>query len=63
MARWIEGERTIQYLIGEGRLESIEAQDLAGQGEDRLTRASLRVGTTAAGALAGGDVEGAYVAA
>lgn len=63
MARWEKGERTVQYLIAKGRLESIEAEDLAAQAEALLERASLRVGTTAAAALAGGDVDGAYVAA
>src|ERR1700691_4764595 len=63
MARWTKGDRTIQFLIDKGRLESIEAPDLASQAEALIVRASLRVGTTAAGALAGGDVEGAYVAA
>lgn len=63
MARWEKGERTVQYLIDKGRLESIQAADLASQAAALLERASLRVGTTAAAALAGGDVEGAYVAA
>lgn len=63
MARWQKGERTVQYLIDKGRLESIEAEDLAGQAAALLERASLRAGTTAAAALAGGDVDGAYVAA
>jgi len=63
MARWQKGERTVQYFIDKGRLESIEARDLAGQAAALLERASLRVGTTAAAALGGGDVDGAYVAA
>ena len=63
MARWQKGERTVQHLIDKGRLESIEAEDLAGQATALLERASLRVGTTAVAALAGGDVDGAYVAA
>ncbi|MBO0801532.1 MAG: hypothetical protein J2P25_00435 [Nocardiopsaceae bacterium] len=52
MARWQKGERTVQYLIGRGRLENIEAEDLASQSEALLKRASLRVGTTAAAAPA-----------
>jgi hypothetical protein len=63
MARWARGERTIQYLVNENRLESFEAEDLAGLTEALIGRAVLRVETTAAAALAGGDVDGAYVAA
>lgn len=63
MARWEKGERTVRYLIGKGRLENIEAEDLDDQAEALLERASLRVGTTATAALEGGDVDGAYVAA
>lgn len=63
MARWETGGRTVQYLLGKGRLESIEAEDLGQQVTALLGRADLRVGTTAAAALDGGDVDGAYVAA
>lgn len=63
MARWETGQRTVEYLIGRNRLEGFEADDLAAQAIALLTRAARRVGTTAAAALAGGDVEGAYVAA
>src|SRR5580704_7720979 len=63
MARWATGERTVQFLIDRDRLESFEAEDLAGLTEALVERAALRVDTTAAAALAGGDVDGAYVAA
>jgi len=63
MARWARGEQTVQFLIDRGRLESFEAEDLAAVTEALITRAVRRVETTAAAALAGGDVDGAYVAA
>ena len=63
MARWDTGQRTVEYLVGRNRLESFEAGDLAAQAATLLSRATRRVGTTATAALAGGDVEGAYVAA
>jgi hypothetical protein len=63
MARWEKGGRTVRYLVDKGRLESIEAEDLGALAEALLARAALRVDTTAAAALAGGDVDGAYVAA
>ena len=63
MARWARGEQTVQFLIDRGRLESFEAEDLAAVTEALITRVVRRVETTAAAALAGGDVDGAYVAA
>jgi len=63
MARWASGERTVQYLVDRNRLESFEAKDLAALAEALVARAVLRVETTASAALAGGDVDGAYVAA
>jgi hypothetical protein len=63
MARWAEGEQTVQFLVGRNRLESFEAEDLAALTEALVARAVLRVETTAAAALEGGDVDGAYVAA
>ncbi len=62
MVRWEKGERTVQYLIDKGRLESIEAEDLDALAGALIRRAVLRVETTATAALAGGDVDGAYVA-
>jgi len=62
MVRWEKGERTVQYLVDKGRLESIEAEDLGALAGALIRRAMLRVDTTAAAALAGGDVDGAYVA-
>jgi hypothetical protein len=63
MARWAKGERTVQYLADKGRLESFEAENLGAQAEALVARATLRVDTTAKAALAGGDIDGAYVAA
>ena len=63
MARWGKGERTVQYLVERARLESFEAEDLGGLAAALIGRAALRVETTAAAALAGGDIDGAYVAA
>src|SRR5580704_3017591 len=63
MARWAKGEQAVQFLVDRDRLESFEAEDLAVLAEALIGRAARRVETTAAAALAGGDVDGAYVAA
>jgi hypothetical protein len=63
MARWANGEQAVQFLLDRNRLESFEADDLAALAEALVGRAARRVETTAAAALAGGDVDGAYVAA
>jgi hypothetical protein len=63
MARWAKGEHAVQFLVDRNRLESFEAEDLAALAEALITRAALRVETIATAALAGGDVDGAYVAA
>jgi hypothetical protein len=63
MARWAREEQTVQYLVGQNRLEGFEAKDLAALADALVARAVLRVETTATAALAGGDVDGAYVAA
>ena len=63
MTRWGKGERTVQYLIDQGRLENITAADLGEVGLALIQRAARRVDTTAVAALDGGDVDGAYVAA
>jgi hypothetical protein len=63
MTHWARGEQTVPYLVGQNRLESFEAKDLAALAEALAARAVLRVETTATAALAGGDVDGAYVAA
>jgi hypothetical protein len=63
VARWQKGERTVAYLVGQGRLESFEAEDFAEPAHALIGRAARRVQTTAAAALSGGDVDGAYVAA
>ena len=57
------GKRTIAYLIERGRLESITVGDTTATAETLLGRAARRLETTAAAALSGGDVDGAYVAA
>lgn len=57
------GKRTIAYLVKDGRLESITVEDTVATAETLLGRARRRVETTAVAALAGGDVDGAYVAA
>jgi hypothetical protein len=63
MARWAKGERSVQFLVDRNRLESFEAEGLAALAEALIGRAARRLETTAAAALAGGDVDGAYVAA
>lgn len=63
MARWPKGERTVQFLIGRGRLESFAAADLAAVADAQVTRAALRVEATATAALKEGDIDGAYAAA
>lgn len=63
MARWLKGERTVQFLIDRGRLETFEAQDLAEASEGLTSRATLRLEATAKAALKNGDVDGAYAAA
>src|SRR5690349_3296739 len=50
-------------LVDRNRLESFEAEDLPALTEALIGRAVLRVETTATAALAGGDVDGAFVAA
>lgn len=63
MARWPKGERTVQFLIGRGRLESFESTNFPALADAQIARAALRVEATAAAALKMGDVDGAYVAA
>jgi hypothetical protein len=57
------GKRTIAYLIDRGRLEGITVEDTAATAETLVGRATRRLETTAAAALSGGDIDGAYVAA
>jgi hypothetical protein len=63
VARWRNGEQTVQFLINRGRLESFEAADLTTSAEALIARAWLRVEATAKAALKMGDIDGAYVAA
>lgn len=57
------GKQTVVYLIERGRLENITVEDTAGTAKTLVERATRRLETTAAAALSGGDVDGAYVAA
>src|ERR1700689_930476 len=63
MAGASRGERTATLVVGRNRLERFEAADLGMLTEALIGRAVLRVETTATAALAGGDVDGAFVAA
>lgn len=63
MARsWPTGEKTVSFLLGRGRLEALGATDLAAAAETAIDRAQKRL-RTAASALEGDDVDGAYAAA
>lgn len=62
MTRWNRGEKTVQFLIDRGRLESFEGSDLAALADRLIGRASLRLDATARAALKNGDVDGAYAA-
>lgn len=48
MARWPKGERTVQFLIGRGRLESFESTNFPALADAQIARAALRVEATAA---------------
>jgi hypothetical protein len=63
MTRWAKGVQTVQFLVDRNRLESFEEDDLAALTEALIGRAALRVEATATAAPAGGDVDGAFVAA
>ncbi len=63
MARWAEGEQTVKYRLEHNRLEVVESGDFRASADAQIGRATLRVNVTAAAALKGGDVDGAYVAA
>ncbi len=58
MTRWQNGERSVQFLIDRGRLESFEATDLGALADALLSKARLRVEATASAALQKGDVDG-----
>lgn len=62
MARWPTGEKTVSFLIERGRLEALRETDLASASSAAIDRATKRLGTAAA-ALDGEDVDGAYAAA
>ncbi len=62
MAAWQQGRSTVEYLIGNGRLERVTTDD-ADKGADRILDRAIRRLATAAAGLGGRDVEGAFVAA
>lgn len=62
MARWSAGEKAVLFLVDRQRLESLGDTDLPSAASAALDRATKRLGTAAA-ALAGDDVDGAYAAA
>src|SRR5215210_1990687 len=62
MARWPTGERTVSFLIERGRLEALGDTDLDSAAATAIERGTKRLGT-AASALEGDDVDGAYAAA
>jgi hypothetical protein len=47
MARWAKGEQAVQFLVDRDRLESFEAEDLAGLAGALIGRAAWRLETTA----------------
>jgi hypothetical protein len=63
VARWLKGEKTVQFLVDRGRLETFESSDLPGLATAHLHRATLRLNVTAVSAMQNGDVDGAYAAA
>lgn len=62
MASWQPGRRTVDYLVGAGRLEGVAHEGVDTAAGHILTRGERRL-TTAVAGLAGGDVDGAFVAA
>ena len=58
MARWAEGEQTVQYRLEQNRLETVESGDFRASADAQIGRAVLRIDVTAAAALKGGDVDG-----
>jgi uncharacterized protein (UPF0332 family) len=63
VARWLKGEKTVQFLVDRGRLETFESSDLTGLATAQVHRATLRLNATAVAALENGDVDGAFAAA
>lgn len=62
MSPWPTGGTTVSYLLERGRLEALGDTDLEFAATTALARARKRL-STAAAALEGGDLDGAYVAA
>lgn len=62
MARWSEGEQTVDFLIARGRLEHIAVSSAASMANRPIERSTRRIATARA-ALELGDVDGAYAAA
>jgi hypothetical protein len=63
MTRWHRGERTVQFLVERGRLESFKADELGALAGAFLDRSALRLEATARAALTNGDADGAFAAA
>lgn len=63
MARWAEGAQTVRYRMRQGRLETVGSGNFRASADAQIGRAALRIEVTAAAALNGGDIDGAYVAA
>jgi hypothetical protein len=59
MPRWQRGEQTVGFLLGRGRLETLEAVSL-GEASDALLERAARRHATARSALELGDLAGAY---
>lgn len=62
VATWEQGRRSVDYLVGSGRLESVAVEGADDVADQILGRAGRRL-TTAVSGLDGGDGEGAFVAA
>jgi hypothetical protein len=58
MPRWQRGEQTVRFLLGQGRLETLEAISLSEASDELLERATRRH-ATAQSALELGDLAGA----
>jgi len=62
VSTWEQGQRTVEYLIDAGRLESVALEGNSDAADLILSRATRRL-TTASAGFDGGDIDGAFVAA
>lgn len=62
VSKWEQGRKTVEYLVGAGRLESVALEGSADSADLILSRATRRLATASAG-FDGGDIDGAFVAA